>query len=103
LGAGCSLAATVRLADGGSRINGHPQFTTTIDGTKVHFSPVCSPEPEPLPLMLLHGWPGSVAEYLDVIGPLADPRRHGLSPDVAFDLVVPSLPGFGWSGPTSRR
>jgi epoxide hydrolase len=82
------------------RINEHPQFVTTIDGANVHFLHVRSPEPEAVPLVLVHGWPGSVAEYLDVISPLADPRRHGLSPEMAFDLVVPSLPGFGWSGPT---
>lgn len=83
-----------------SRINEHPQFITTIDGTSVHFLHVRSPEPGALPLVLSHGWPGSVAEYLDVIGPLSDPRGHGLDPAVAFDLVIPSLPGFGWSGPT---
>jgi epoxide hydrolase len=82
------------------RINEYPQFTTTIDGTGVHFLHVRSPEADPLPLVLSHGWPGSVAEYLDVIGPLSDPRRHGLDPAIAFDLVIPSLPGFGWSGPT---
>ena len=83
-----------------SIINEHPQFTTIIDGTNVHFMHVGLPEPGALPLMLIHGWPGSVAEYLDIVGPLSDPRRHGLNPDMAFDLVVPSLPGFGWSGPT---
>ena len=83
------------------RLNQHPQFTTTIDGTNVHFLHVRSPEPESIPLILSHGWPGSVAEYLDIIGPLSDPRRHGRDPSVAFDLVIPSLPGFGWSGPTS--
>ena len=84
-----------------ARLNSHPQYTTTIDGTNVHFLHVRSPEPDALPLVLSHGWPGSVAEYLDVIGPLSDPRRHGLDPRTAFDLVVPSLPGFGFSGPTS--
>lgn len=83
------------------RLNAHPQYTTTVDGTNVHFLHVRSPEPDALPLVLSHGWPGSVAEYLDVIGPLSDPRRHGLDPSVAFDLVVPSLPGFGFSGPTA--
>ncbi|MFC4591894.1 epoxide hydrolase family protein [Sphaerisporangium corydalis] len=83
-----------------ARLNEHPQFTTTVDGTNVHFLHVRSPEPGALPLVLSHGWPGSVAEFLDVIGPLSDPRRHGLDPAIAFDLVVPSLPGFGWSGPT---
>jgi RNA polymerase sigma factor (sigma-70 family) len=83
-----------------ARLDSHPQFTTTIDGANVHFLHVRSPEPVALPLVLSHGWPGSVVEYLDVIGPLSDPRRHGLDPAVAFDLVVPSLPGFGFSGPT---
>jgi pimeloyl-ACP methyl ester carboxylesterase len=83
-----------------ARLNAYPQRTTTVDGTKVHFLHVRSPEPDALPLVLSHGWPGSVAEYLDVLGPLSDPRRHGLDPSIAFDLVVPSLPGFGFSGPT---
>jgi pimeloyl-ACP methyl ester carboxylesterase len=61
---------------------------------------VPSPEPDSIALILSHGWPGSVAEFLDIIGPLSDPRRHGRDPSIAFDLVIPSLPGFGWSGPT---
>lgn len=84
-----------------ARFNKHSQYTTTIDGTNVHFLHVRSPEAGALPLVLSHGWPGSVAEYLDVIGPLSDPRRHGRDPSIAFDLVVPSLPGFGFSGPTT--
>jgi pimeloyl-ACP methyl ester carboxylesterase len=84
-----------------ARLNAYPQFTTTIDGTNVHFLHVRSPEPDALPLVLIHGWPGSVAEYLDVLAPLSDPRRNGLDPAIAFDLVVPSLPGFGFSGPTT--
>jgi pimeloyl-ACP methyl ester carboxylesterase len=83
-----------------ARLNRYPQFTTMIDGTNVHFLHVRSPEPDALPLILSHGWPGSVAEFLDVLGPLRDPRGHGLDPAVAFHMVVPSLPGFGWSGPT---
>ena len=83
-----------------ARLNAYPQFTTTIDGTNVHFLHVRSPEPDALPLVLIHGWPGSVAEYLDVLAPLSDPRRHTLDPAIAFDLVVPSIPGFGFSGPT---
>ncbi|TDD52997.1 epoxide hydrolase [Nonomuraea terrae] len=83
-----------------ARLNAYPQFTTTIDGANVHFLHVRSPEPDALPLVLSHGWPGSVAEYLDILDPLSDPRRHGLDPAIAFDLVVPSLPGFGFSGPT---
>ncbi len=86
-----------------ARLNAYPQFTTTIDGTNVHFLHVRSPEPNALPLILTHGWPGSVAEYLDVIGPLSDPRAHGGDPADAFHLVVPSIPGFGFSGPTHDR
>ncbi len=86
-----------------ARLNAYPQFTTTVDGQKVHFLHVRSPESDALPLILTHGWPGSVAEFLDVIGPLTDPRAHGADPaDIAFHLVIPSLPGFGFSGPTER-
>ena len=84
-----------------ARLNAYPQFTTIIDGSRVHFLPVRSPEPDPLPLVLSHGWPGSVAEYREGPGPLSDPRAHGLDPSLAFDLVVPSLPGSGFSGPTA--
>jgi epoxide hydrolase len=83
-----------------ARLNQLPQFTTTIDGTHVHFLHVRSPEPDALPLILTHGWPGSVAEFLDVIAPLADPRSHGGDPADAFHVVVPSIPGYGFSGPT---
>jgi pimeloyl-ACP methyl ester carboxylesterase len=81
-------------------LNEHPQFTTTIDGANVHFLHVRSPEPDALPLILTHGWPGSVAEFLKVIGPLIDPRAHHGDPADAFHLVIPSLPGHGFSGPT---
>jgi epoxide hydrolase len=83
-----------------ARLNDHPQFTTTIDGANVHFLHVQSPEPEAVPLIITHGWPGSVVEFLDVIGPLADPRTHDGDPADAFHLVVPSIPGHGFSGPT---
>jgi pimeloyl-ACP methyl ester carboxylesterase len=83
-----------------AELNQHPQFTTTIDGANVHFLHVRSPEPDALPLVLTHGWPGSVVEFLDVIGPLADPRAHGGDPADAFHLVIPSIPGYGFSGPT---
>lgn len=86
-----------------ARINAYPQSTTTIDGQRVHFLHVRSAEPGALPLILTHGWPGSVAEFLDVIGPLADPSAHGEDPGDAFHLVIPSLPGFGFSGPTRDR
>ena len=80
-------------------LNSYPQYITEIDGTNVHFIHVRSPEPDALPLLLTHGWPGSVAEFLDVIGPLSDPRGHGDPAAPAFHLVIPSLPGFGFSGP----
>jgi epoxide hydrolase len=81
-------------------LNELPQFTTTIDGANVHFLHVRSPEPGALPLILTHGWPGSVAEFLNVIGPLTDPRADGGDPADAFHLVIPSMPGYGLSGPT---
>ena len=75
-----------------ARLNEYPQFTTAIDGQRIHFLHVRSPEPDAKPLILTHGWPGSIAEFLDVIGPLTDPRAHGGDPATAFHLVVPSLP-----------
>jgi epoxide hydrolase len=75
----------------------------TIDGQKIHFMHVRSREAGALPLILTHGWPGSFVEYLDVIGRLTDPRSHGGNASDAFDLVIPSLPGFGFSGPTSEK
>jgi epoxide hydrolase len=86
-----------------AKLNEYPQFTTTIDGQRIHFLHVRSPEPDARPLILTHGWPGSVAEFIDVIGPLTDPRSHGGDPATAFHLVVASLPGFGFSGPTTER
>jgi epoxide hydrolase len=83
-----------------ARLNQYPQYITTIDGADVHFLHVRSPEPDALPLIITHGWPGSVVEFLEVIGPLSDPRAHGGDPADAFHLVIPSLPGFGFSGPT---
>jgi pimeloyl-ACP methyl ester carboxylesterase len=83
-----------------ARLNGFPQFTTEIDGATIHFLHVQSPEPDALPLILTHGWPGSIVEFLEVIPPLADPAAHGGDPDDAFHVVVPSMPGFGFSGPT---
>jgi pimeloyl-ACP methyl ester carboxylesterase len=83
-------------------LNEYPQFTTEIDGQRIHFLHVRSPEPDALPLVLTHGWPGSVVEFLDVIGPLTDPRAHGGDPADAFHVVIPSLPGFGFSGPVAK-
>ncbi|MBO3741777.1 epoxide hydrolase [Actinoplanes sp. NEAU-H7] len=80
-------------------LNRHPQHLTTIDDQNVHLLHVPSPEPHATPLLLLHGWPGTVADFLDVIGPLSDPRGHGGDPADAFHLVIPSLPGFGFSTP----
>ena len=85
-----------------ARLNAYPQFITEIDGQKIHFLHVKSPESGATPLLLLHGWPGSIVEFLHVIGPLTDPRSHGADPGQAFDLVIPSLPGFGFSGPVSE-
>jgi len=85
-----------------ARLNRFPQFLTEIDGADVHFLHVRSPEPTALPLLMTHGWPGSVAEFLDVIGPLADPRAHGSDPADAFHVVIPAPPGFGFSGPGRR-
>ncbi|WP_328651536.1 epoxide hydrolase 1 [Micromonospora sp. NBC_00330] len=80
-----------------ARLNAHPQFVTEIDGERIHFLHVRSSRPDATALVLTHGWPGSVLEYLDVIAPLTEPT----DPDApAFHVVVPSLPGFGFSGPT---
>ncbi|MBA0125311.1 epoxide hydrolase [Haloechinothrix sp. YIM 98757] len=86
-----------------ARVNEFPQFVTTIDGTDIHFLHVRSPEPGAVPLLLTHGWPGSFLEFLDVLGPLTDPRAHGGDPGDAFHVVVPSLPGFGFSSPLTQH
>jgi microsomal epoxide hydrolase len=83
-----------------ARLNEFPQFTTMIDGQRVHFLHVRSSEPDAMPLLLTHGWPGSIVEFLEVIRPLTDPRSHGGDPKDAFHVVAPSIPGFGFSGPT---
>ncbi|MCU1658325.1 MAG: putative epoxide hydrolase [Pseudonocardiales bacterium] len=85
-----------------ARINSFGPCGITIDSQFVHFLHVRSPEPDALPLLITHGWPGSIAEFLDVISPLTDPRRHGADPRDAFHVVVPSIPGFGFSGPTTE-
>ena len=82
-----------------ARFNEHDQFTTTIDGQNVHFLHVRSPEPGALPLIVCHGYPGSVVEFMNVIGPLTDPVAHGGDAADAFHVVAPSLPGFGFSTP----
>jgi pimeloyl-ACP methyl ester carboxylesterase len=83
-----------------AKLNEWPQFVTTIDGARLHFAHVRSPEPTATPLLMTHGWPGSIVEFLQVAGPLTDPRAHGGDPADAFHLVMPSIPGFGLSGPT---
>jgi epoxide hydrolase len=85
-----------------ARLNQHPQFITAIDGLDIHFLHVRSPHPDATPLVLTHGWPGSVVEFFSVIGPLTDPVPHGGQPSDAFHVVCPSLPGFGFSGKPAR-
>jgi pimeloyl-ACP methyl ester carboxylesterase len=79
-------------------LNEYPQFLTEIDGVDIHFLHVRSQEPNALPLIITHGWPGSVLEFMKVIGPLIDPVSHGGKAEDAFHVVAPSLPGFGFSG-----
>ena len=86
-----------------SRINGWPQGTAIIDGQSIHFIHARSDAPDALPLLVLHGWPGSIAEMLGVIEPLRNPGREGDDPADAFHVVCVSLPGFGFSGPTHNR
>ncbi len=81
-----------------SKLNALSQFKTEIDGVDIHFIHVRSPHPDALPLIMTHGWPGSVIELLEVVGPLTDPTAHGGRAEDAFDLVLPSLPGYGFSG-----
>lgn len=85
-----------------ARLNEFPQFLTEIDGVQVHFLHVRSPHQDATPIILTHGWPGSVQEFLDVVGPLTDPTAHGGDAADAFHVVVPTLPGYGFSGPTGQ-
>ena len=80
-----------------ARLNDLPQYVTTIDGVDIHFIWVRSRHPDALPLLLTHGWPGSVFEFTGVVGPLTDPTAHGGDPSDAFDVVIPSIPGYGFS------
>jgi pimeloyl-ACP methyl ester carboxylesterase len=85
-----------------TRLNALPQFLTEIDDLDIHFIHVKSPHENALPVILIHGWPGSIVEMLNVVGPLTDPMAHGGSAEDAFDVVIPSIPGYGFSGkPTS--
>ena len=105
---GVQLATTRALADYWAneydfgrveaRLNALPQFTTQIDGVDIHFIHVKSRHENALPLVMTHGWPGSVIELLETVGPLTDPTAHGGAAEDAFDLVLPSLPGYGFSG-----
>jgi pimeloyl-ACP methyl ester carboxylesterase len=81
-----------------TRVNAFPQFITEIDGLDIHFIHVRSPHENALPMIMTHGWPGSIVELLNVIGPLSNPTAHDASADDAFHLVVPSMPGYGFSG-----
>jgi pimeloyl-ACP methyl ester carboxylesterase len=85
------------------RLNAVPQYRTQIDGLGIHFLHVPSKHPNALPIILTHGWPGSVVEFLKVIGPLTDPTAHGGKADEAFHVVVPSLPGYGFSDKPAER
>ena len=110
-GYGADLTAVKQLCDywlnsfdwraAEARLNEWPQFTTTVDGLHIHFIHARSKHPNAKPLIMTHGWPGSVAEFLKVLGPLVDPPAYGGSADDAFHVVAPSMPGYGFSGPTS--
>ena len=86
-----------------ARLNAWQHRLTMLDGEQLHFMHARSPHPGALPLLLTHGWPGSVVEFLHVLGPLVDPPAHGGDAADAFHVVCPSLPGYGWSGPTRQR
>ena len=86
-----------------ARLNRFPQFTTEIDGQRIHFIHRRSPVEGALPLVLTHGWPGSVMEFAGIIDVLADPEAHGGRAEDAFHVICPSLPGYAWSGPTRER
>jgi pimeloyl-ACP methyl ester carboxylesterase len=85
-----------------TRLNDLGQWLTEIDGLDIHFLHIRSPEPDALPLIMTHGWPGSVVEFLRVVGPLTDPVAHGGNAEQAFHLVLPSLPGYAFSGKPAR-
>ena len=81
-----------------AKLNAYPQFVTNIDGLDIHFIHVKSKEKNALPLVINHGWPGSILEQVKLIGPLTDPTAHGGKAEDAFDVVIPSMPGYGFSG-----
>src|SRR5258708_31927605 len=84
-----------------AQIFSYPNFVTNIDGLDIHFIHVKSKHPGALPMIITHGWPGSIIEHLKIIGPLTDPTAHGGTAADAFDVVIPSLPGYGFSGKTT--
>ena len=84
------------------RLNEWPQFVCEIQGEKLHYAHIRSPHDNAIPLVMTHGWPGSIAEFVDVVGPLTNPLAHGGHENDAFHVVLPSLPGFGFSGPTQK-
>ena len=86
-----------------ARLNALPQFKTEIDGVDIHFVHVRSPHRDALPLVMTHGWPGSIVELLETVGPLTDPTAHGGTAADAFHLVLPSIPGYGFSGKPDER
>lgn len=85
------------------QLNRWPQFRVTIDGQRIHYIHARGNGPKPFPLIITHGWPGSIAEFMKIIGPLTDPAAHGGDPADAFDVIAPSLPGYGFSDPTRDR
>ena len=97
-GARALLGDRLRLAQVEAKLNALPQFKTEIDGVDIHFIEVKSQHENALPLIMTHGWPGSIIELLETVGPLTDPTAHGGSAEDAFHLVLPSLPGYGLSG-----
>lgn len=86
--------------DAEAKLNEYPQFTTEIDGTTIHFWHIKSRVPDATPIIITHGWPGAFAEFLPIIERMTNPQDHGGTNDQAFDLVIPSIPGYGFSGPT---
>jgi pimeloyl-ACP methyl ester carboxylesterase len=94
----CAIERDYDLGRFARRLNALPQFMTEIDGLDIHFIHVKSPHENALPLIITHGWPGSVIEMLGVVGPLSDPTAHGGNAEDAFEVVVPSMPGYGFSG-----
>jgi len=86
-----------------NRLNSYPQFTTEIDGVEIHFLHIRSRHENATPMVMTHGWPGSIVEFLDVIDPLVNPTEHGGHAEEAFHLVLPSIPGFGFSGKPTKK